>query len=504
MNSPKNQLQTYKLLGLSILSLFLFSLWIISNPLNAITQISNLSVWVREYFGQFYLILGLGCVLLLVILAMLPVGRQKLGKKDDTPEYNLWSWSAMLFSAGMGAGLILRAVQEPVFMFNNPPIQTAEDNQTLALEYTFYHWGFTPWAMYGLFALIIGFYIYVHKEPVLLSAPVKRINSNSYLLKGIDVLTILVTVIGVIAAVALGVTQITGGLNHLIPELDFQLKGTIGILLTISAISLLSASYGVNKGINVISKINILIALFLLLFVFLQGDIWLMIQRFASTLYHYFTDFIYLSLAIGQYDPGKEFLSSWTYFYWAFWLSWAPFTGIFIARISRGRTIREFVIAILLIPSLGTFFWFTAFGENAFLRLEHWTNYNNEFGNVFTSIFVFFEVYPFQTLINSLVVLVLFTFLITSMDSAIYVLSMFSDDGNRSPSKRHRYIWGVFLPVFGCSLLLLGNKLANLDLLGAMTKLIVITSLPYAFLTIVISLVFIKSLISSKNSSQFR
>ena len=156
------------------------------------------------------------------------------------------------------------------------------------------------------------------------------------------------------------------------------------------------------------------------------------------------------------------------------------------------------MIAILLIPSLGTFFWFTAFGETAFLRLEQWEHYNNEFGNVFTSIFVFFEVYPMQAAINSMVVLVLFTFLITSMDSAIYVLSMFTDGGNRSPAKKHRYIWGVFLPIFGCSMLLLGNKLANLDLLGAMTKLIVITSLPYAFLTILISIIFIRSLIHSK------
>ncbi len=498
MNSIKKQFLKYQLLGLSILILFIFSIWIIINPLDAIRQISDVSIWVREYFGQFYLILGLGCVILLIVLAILPLGKKKLGSMDEKPEYDLWSWSAMLFSAGMGAGLILRAVQEPVFMLKNPPIQTSNDANSLALEYTFYHWGFTPWAMYGLFALIIGFYIYVHDESVLMSSPVKKINSNKYLLKSIDVLTILITVIGVIAAVALGVTQITGGINHLMPELELNLTATIGILLLISCISLISASYGVNKGINVISKFNIIIAIFLLSFVFLQGDGWLMLRRFFETLYLYITDFLFLSLAIGSFDPGKEFLSSWTYFYWAFWLSWAPFTGIFIARISRGRTIREFVIAILLIPSLGTFFWFTTFGESAFLRLEQWHDYDNQFANVFTSIFIFFEVYPFQAIINSLVVLVLFTFLITSMDSAIYVLSMFTDNGNRNPAKKHRYIWGIFLPVFGCSMLLLGNKLDNLDLLGAMTKLIVITSLPYAFLTVLISAIFIRSLLYSK------
>ena len=498
MESLKKHFIQFNLLGWSILILLVFSLWILFDPLRAITTISEVSLWVREYFGQFYLVLGLACVLLLIVLAVLPIGKRKLGNMNDIPEYDLWSWSAMLFSAGMGAGLILRAVQEPVFMLMNPPIQSSNDANSLALEYTFYHWGFTPWAMYGLFALIIGYYIYVQKAPVLMSAPIKKIHANTYLLKSIDILTILITVIGVIAAVALGVTQISGGLNHLMPELDLNFKGTIFILILVSSISLISASYGVNKGINIISKFNITIAIFLLLFVFLQGDMWLMISRFVKTLYLYISDFLHLSLAIGSFDPGKEFLSSWTYFYWAFWLSWAPFTGIFIARISKGRTIREFVIAILLIPSLGTFFWFTAFGETAFLRLEQWEHYNNEFGNVFTSIFIFFEVYPMQAVINSMVVLVLFTFLITSMDSAIYVLSMFTDGGNRSPAKKHRYIWGVFLPIFGCSMLLLGNKLANLDLLGAMTKLIVITSLPYAFLTILISIIFIRSLIHSK------
>ena len=370
MESLKKHFIQFNLLGWSILILLVFSLWILFDPLRAITTISEVSLWVREYFGQFYLVLGLACVLLLIVLAVLPIGKRKLGNMNDIPEYDLWSWSAMLFSAGMGAGLILRAVQEPVFMLMNPPIQSSNDASSLALEYTFYHWGFTPWAMYGLFALIIGYYIYVQKAPVLMSAPIKKIHTNTYLLKSIDILTILITVIGVIAAVALGVTQISGGLNHLMPELDLNFKGTIFILILVSSISLISASYGVNKGINIISKFNITIAILLLLFVFLQGDMWLMISRFVKTLYLYISDFLHLSLAIGSFDPGKEFLSSWTYFYWAFWLSWAPFTGIFIARISKGRTIREFVIAILLIPSLGTFFWFTAFGETAFLRLE--------------------------------------------------------------------------------------------------------------------------------------
>ena len=155
MESLKKHFIQFNLLGWSILILLVFSLWILFDPLRAITTISEVSLWVREYFGQFYLVLGLACVLLLIVLAVLPIGKRKLGNMNDIPEYDLWSWSAMLFSAGMGAGLILRAVQEPVFMLMNPPIQSSNDASSLALEYTFYHWGFTPWAMYGLFALII-------------------------------------------------------------------------------------------------------------------------------------------------------------------------------------------------------------------------------------------------------------------------------------------------------------------------------------------------------------
>jgi glycine betaine transporter len=346
---------------------------------------------------------------------------------------------------------------------------------------------------------VIGYFIYSRKEPVLLSSVIKDITKNKSISLVVNAITVISTVIGVVAAVTLGVSQITGGLNHLFLVKNLELGTSILILLLISSASLFSALSGVNRGIKIISKFNIILTLSLLAFVFFQSDMLRIVQQFFVVFYHYIKDFIPMSLALGKYNPGKEFLTNWTYFYWAFWLAWAPFTGIFIARISKGRSIREFVFAILLIPPIGTFFWFTTFGESAFAIIENWGSYNNEFESVFTSIFLFFKEYPLQSVINALVILLLFTFLITSVDSAIFVLSMFTDKGKENPSLNHRIIWGIFIPLFGTSLLLLGNTLPEINVLSAISKLIIITSLPFTLITVIIMVIFIKTITNTSD-----
>lgn len=488
MNFIKNNILSF----LSIIILSFFSFWIFFDTESAIQIIERSSLVIREYFGSFYLLLGLGCVLFLIGLALTPLGKIRLG--NTKPEYSLWSWMAMLYSSGMGAGILLRAVQEPVYMQQNPPFPSTLSNETLALEYTFYQWGFTPWAMYGLFALIIGHYLYNENENVLMSSAFKSYYNHPLLNNSIDLLTIITTVIGVVAAIALGTTQICGGVNHL-TSVNLGLEFTILIVILISIISLLSALSGVKKGIKLLSSLNIFITLFLLFFVFIQSDIVLIIKQFFFSLFHYILDFIPMSLAIGSYNPGKAFLTDWTYYYWAFWLAWAPFTGIFIARISKGRSIREFITGILLIPSLGTFLWFTVFGQSAFNLIENWGSYNGEFNNVFTSIFVFFKHYPMQGFMNTVTVFLLITFLVTSIDSAIFVLSMFADKGNPSPSKKHRIVWGIILPVVSIALILLGNFFTDINVLDAISKLLIITSLPFAFLTIIITFLFLRKIL---------
>lgn len=473
--------------------MFVFALCIFLFTDSTYFFIENASLWVRDYFGRYYLFLGLFCVLFITVVALLPIGEKRLGNADDKLEYSRWAWIAMLYSAGMGAGILLRAVQEPVYMFVNPPIQTGASAENLALEYTFYQWGFTAWAFYGLFGLIIGYYLFNKKRPVLLSSSVSSFVSNAYVLRSLDVLVILTTVFGLVGAIGLGTTQISGGLNHLLP-FSFSLKTTLFIVVVISVLAFISVWKGVDKGIKIISTGNIFATLLLLLIVVLHGDVWEIITRFAITTGQYILDFVPLSLSLGQFDPGEEFLSDWTYYYWAFWLAWAPFTGVFIARISKGRTVRELLIGVMLIPSLGTFFWFTAFGDSAFTMLSEWGTYQGEFGNVFTSIFVFFSQFPLQSAINTLVIVLLISFLVTSVDSAVFVLSMFTDSGKLNPSKKMRLIWSVAIAVFTLAIVVLGNVTPDIDVLVALQKLLIITSLPFALLIPVLCFVFVRDL----------
>ncbi|WP_348647857.1 BCCT family transporter [Arenibacter sp. F20364] len=451
------------------------------------------SLWVRNYFGHFYLYLGLGCVLLLLGIAASPLGKIKLGKKNQKPEYTVWAWTAMLYSAGMGSGILLRAVQEPVYMRQNPPYPSGLPPEILSLEFTFYQWGFTAWAFYGLFAMIIGYYLFVRKKKVLISSTIENKITNKTARTSVDIMTVMTTVFGLVAAIGLGTTQIMGGINH-ISSSNFGLSATLFLTTIISTLALFSAWKGVNKGIQVLSKVNILITLAVLTFTFAQSDIPSVLRNFFSATLHYITDFIPLSLAYGSFDPGIDFLTEWTFYYWAFWLAWAPFTGIFIARISKGRSLRQLLLGVLIIPSMGTFFWFSVFGTSAFKLIEGWGKYNREFDGVFSSIFVFFGNYPYATFLNITTVILLIGFLVTSVDSAVFVLSMFSDKGKKDPSKKHRLIWSVFIFLAAIALILLGHAKPEVNVLIAAQKLLIITSLPFAFFMVFMAYLFLKEL----------
>lgn len=481
-------------ISLGILLFFSFFLYIFTEEVY--THIETTSIFIRKWFGGFYLWLGLGTVLLLLVLAISPWGKRRLGQNQDRPQFSRLAWISMLYSAGMGSGILLRAVQEPVFMRCYAPIYTDTTLETIALEYTFYQWGFTAWAFYAVFAIVIGYYLFVRSKKVLSSSAFSSLegiivskNTQNLVFKGIDILAILTTVFGLVAAIGLGTTQIKGGLDHLL-QTNFDSKITILLLILISGLAFISVFKGVNKGIKVISTWNIYITFALLVFVFTQSDILAILSQFFYSLLHYIVDFIPLSIAYGVYDPGESFLTDWTYYYWAFWLAWAPFTGIFIARISRGRTLRELIIGVLLVPSLGTFFWFTVFGESAFQIVDNLDFYQGEFDNVFTSIFVFFENYPFQGFINTTVILLLISFLVTSLDSAVFVLSMFTDQGKQNPSKKHRLLWSIVLTIFAIGIILLGNAKEDINVLTAMQKLLIITSLPFSLLMVVMILLF--------------
>ena len=481
------------ILTISIGVIFLCTLIVFFKTEASYNAIEIASLWVRNYFGYFYLYLGFGCVLALFLVAFSKYGKIKLGKPNSKPEHSLWSWLAMLYSAGMGSGILLRAVQEPVYMQQNPPFNSNVTNEVLALEYTFYQWGFTAWAFYGLFAVIVGYALHVKKKKVKISATIENHLKSKKIKSSVDIITIITTVFGLTAAISLGTTQINGGLNH-ITSRNFGLTTTILLCVFISTIACYSAWQGVNKGIKIFSKLNIIVTLAILIFIFSMSDISQVLLSFVSATFYYVVDFIPMSLAIGSYNPGIEFLTDWTFYYWAFWLAWAPFTGIFIARISKGRTIRQLLLGVLLIPSLGTFFWFSVFGTSAFNQINQLGVYNGEFSNAFSSIFIFFEQYPFASVLNITTLFLLISFLITSVDSAVFVLSMFTDDGSKNPKKSHRVIWSVFILLATIALVLLGNIKPDINVLETVQQLLIITSLPFSIFMLFMFYYFIKDL----------
>ena len=503
-NTKRNIITTFKklyknqLLSISLGLLSFLTLMVYISTKTIYNTIEWISLWVRNHFGYFYLYLGLGCVLFLLGIALSPLGKIKLGKKNQKPEYDIWAWTAMLYSAGMGAGILLRAVQEPVYMQQNPPYASHLTADIQALEYTFYQWGFTAWAFYGLFAMVIGYHLYVRNKKVLISSTIEDVVQHKTSRTAIDILTIMTTVFGLVAAIGLGTTQINGGINHLLSE-SFGLTATLLLTTLISCLAFFSAYKGINKGIQVLSKINILVTLALLIFTFINSNGMEILGNFTNATLQYLMDFIPLSLAYGSYDPGLDFLTDWTFYYWAFWLAWAPFTGIFIARISKGRTLRQLLLGVLIIPSLGTFFWFSVFGTSAFNLIAEWGSYNHEFSGVFSSIFIFFENYPYATLLNCITILLLIGFLVTSVDSAVFVLSMFTDQGKKEPSKQQRLIWSLFIFLATVALILLGHAKPEVNTLIAAQKLLIITSLPFAFFIVFMAIIFIKEVIQYRN-----
>ena len=469
--------------------LFIFSVIIFSFTTEFYAFIDTASIWVREIFGEFYLWLGLACVLFLLIIGFSKYGRIRLG--NSPPQFDRLSWIAMLYSAGMGAGILLRAVQEPVFMYQNPPLKTAYPNDIIALEFTFYQWGFTAWAFYGIFALFIGYSLFVRKNNMLLGTSLPQLKKIKAIPQSIDLLTILTTVFGLVAAIGLGTTQIEGGISHLSDREPGTLWIVISLVFLICLLAFISAYSGVEKGIKPISNWNIYITIALLILVFIQADIIEVLKSFSTATWFYIKDFFQLSLAMGDFNPGKQFLTDWTYYYWAFWLAWAPFTGIFIARISQGRSIREMILGVLILPSLGSFLWFSVFGTSSFEIIENMAAYNGEFSDVFTSVFKFFESFPLSNFTNIVTVLLLISFLVTSVDSAIYVLSMFSDKGNENPKKKYRLVWAALILIFSEAIILLGNVKPESDVLDAMQKFLIIGSLPFAIFTALMMLLFV-------------
>jgi len=411
-------------------------------------------------------------------------GKIKLGDPDDEPEYSLISWFGMLFSAGMGVGLIFYGVAEPLYHFNGP-LSTIEPGSVAAADFafkkSFFHWGLHPWAAYAVLALALAYMQFRRKKPGLISSifiPLigeKRVQGP--IGQSIDILAIFATVAGVATSLGMATLQINGGLNLLI-----GLPITRGIQLIIIAIItflfVLTAVLGIDKGIKLVSDMNIALCAGLMAVAFIVGPSVDILNNLSNSVGLYIAGIIPDSFAIS----GDPWYGSWTIFYWAWWIAWAPFVGTFIARISRGRTIRQFIAGVLIAPTVASFFWFSIFGTIGISVVDRIGAFATE-----TAFFQAFAFYPLGSILSGVAVLLLTTFFITSANSATFVLGMFSTEGNLNPSTPKKLIWGLLQSALAATLLVAGG-------LGALQTGSIVAAFPFAFVMIAAMFSLVKAL----------
>lgn len=434
---------------ISVIVVSLFVLWGFISPENLAEQATNALTFTTGAFGWFYLLVTFTFLAFAFYLAFGPYGRIKLGDEDEEPEYSYYTWFAMLFSAGMGIGLVFWGVAEPIYHFVTPPVGTI-DGETpeaarLALRYSFFHWGLHPWAIYTIIALALAYSQFRKGESGLISSTFRPLIGDKVegpIGKGIDTFAAIATAFGVATSLGLGTLQINGGLSYVLGIPNTVLVQML-IILIVTILYMLSATTGLNKGIRYLSNLNLGLAGGLLLFVILAGPTSFIVDAFTTTIGGYIGDIIPMSFRLTPFSQGT-WVGAWTLFYWAWWISWAPFVGTFIARVSRGRTIKEFVLGVLLVPSVLGGLWFSAFGGTAlFFDLFEGKGISEAVSNdVTTALFITLEQLPLGTILATLATLLIITFFITSADSATFVLGMLTSKGVLNPANTTKLIWG--------------------------------------------------------------
>ncbi|WP_151736916.1 glycine betaine uptake BCCT transporter ['Paenibacillus yunnanensis' Narsing Rao et al. 2020] len=435
-------------------------------------------------FGWFYLLATLFFLIFAFYLAFSRFGGIRLGDDDDEPEYSTLSWLSMLFSAGMGIGLVFWGVAEPLSHYLSPPEGveggTAEAAR-LSMRYSFFHWGLHPWAIYTVIGLALAYFQFRKGYKGLISSTFipllgERL-AGGWLGKIIDILAVIATIFGVATSLGLGALQIGGGLEYLfgIPN---SVTAQVIIIAIVTVLFLISATTGLDKGIKILSNTNLVIAVLLMLFVWATGPTSFIFDTFTTTLGSYLQNIINMSLRLTPFSRGT-WVGAWTLFYWAWWIAWAPFVGTFIARVSKGRTIKEFVICVMIIPSLFGFVWFSVFGGTG-LHLEMFNAAELAQAvkeDTTTALFITLEQLPLGYIIALIATLLIMTFFITSADSATFVLGMLTSDGKLDPSARVKLTWGILQSAIAVVLLISGG-------LSGLQTASIVAALPFAVVLI--------------------
>ena len=451
---------------------------------------SFLQDFIAEKFRWLFIILFNVALVFCIYLAASRYGDIRLGKQTERPQYTLFSWIGMLFSAGIGIGLVYWGTAEPLYHFMAPPVgegQTVEAAKQ-AMNLSFLHWGLHAWAIYTVVALSLAYFHFRRGLPLSIRSTLYPILGQKIYGKWghtVDILAVFGTMFGVVTSLGLGVMQINSGLEGL-----FGIPNTLTvqfiIIAFVTSLACGSLMLGLDKGIKRLSDINMGLTGILLAFMVILGPTLFIFDSFIENVGNYLANIVTLSTWSEAYS-GTDWQSAWTIFYWAWWVSWSPFVGVFIARISRGRTIREFVFGVLLIPMTILFFWFTAFGGVA-IQMELLAAISPDLvspglvaavqADTGSAIFKLVEYYPFTKPITLLIVVMIVLWFVTSSDSASFVIDMLTAGGDTNPPKIQRLFWAIMQGVIAAILLAAGG-------LGALQAAAIVAGLPFALVIFV-------------------
>ncbi|MFC4558706.1 BCCT family transporter [Virgibacillus kekensis] len=441
-------------------------------------------------FGWFYLLAVFIFVLFLIGLSISKYGKIRLGPQNSRPEYPFFTWIGMLFSAGFGAGLVFWGVAEPMSHFFNTPFQgleaQTEDAARVAMGYAFFHWGISQWSVFAVVGLIIAFLQFKKEKKGLISTAIKPVvGRNRVLSNTIDSLAVIATVMGVATSLGLGILQMNGGLSS-VSDIPKSIWVQMAIAFIMLVTYLLSSSTGLNKGIKWLSNLNLGLCLVLLVYVFFAGPTVFILNTFVLGLGDYLTNFVQYSFRLTPYS-GETWVRDWTVFYWAWATAWSPFVGAFVARVSKGRTIREFVFGVLVVPPLIACLWIAAFGGTAIHSdLFNGTQIAEAVDvNAAVALFETYNFLPGTTILSLLSIFLIFTFLVTSADSATYILGSMTSKGSLNPQLFTKIVWGVLITAIAVVLLLAGG-------LDALQTASLISALPFTIILLVIVVAFIR------------
>ena len=476
-----------------LLVLIILSLVAAFFPDTVNTALTNIQDSVYRHMSWVYILLVSFFVISLLVLTFSKMGNIRLGADNSEPQYSFFSWISMLFAAGMGIGLMYFGVAEPMSHYVYPALPEIANHAKDAQLATFFHWGIHAWAIFAVMGLVLAYFSFRYKLPLSIRSglyPILGDRIHGWIGDVVDIFALVSTFFGISTSMGFGVMQLNAGLVHLglLRHSDFLFQ--CAIIIVVSALAISSAVAGVNKGVKRLSEINIGAAIVMLLFVLFLGPTTFLLSAFLEGVGNYIENFATLTFNTFAFEKaGRGWFTNWTVMFWAWWISWAPFVGLFIARISKGRTIREYVLAVLLVPSLFIFLWMTVFGNGAI-----WIDRNVVGGalsrlvdNPDILLFSFFESFPMAKAICVLAVAMIAIFFVTSADSGILVMNSISTSNHHHSPKWQNVFWGALMAIITMALIYAGG-------LKSLQTMTLISALPFGLIMLVLCLCLFKAL----------